>query len=146
MPVPHMLGIRYMYPLMLRMAEILQVWWKLCRAHAHPWLNAWDMHLLIYLLLHALTCMVNISSHLMKPSNGLVFWSLSGVCLHPWSAMKSLLVGCWVLKLLNLDLSRVSSLLIVLGAAWSFPPWFLHPSWPISSCQCRGSMSLLLVP
>jgi hypothetical protein len=29
-----------MYPLMLRKAEILQVWWKLCSAHAHPWLNA----------------------------------------------------------------------------------------------------------
>ena len=62
MLVPHMLGNRYMYPLMLRKAEILQVWWKLCSAHAHPWLNAWDMHLLMYLLLHALTCMVNISS------------------------------------------------------------------------------------
>jgi len=40
MPAPHMLRDRYMYPLMLRKAEILQVWWKLCSAHAHPWLNA----------------------------------------------------------------------------------------------------------
>jgi len=55
-----------MYPLILRKAEILQVWWKLCSAHAHPWLNARDMHLLTYLLLHASTCMVNISSHWME--------------------------------------------------------------------------------
>jgi len=34
------LGDRYMYPLRQREAEILQVWWKLCSAHAHPWLNA----------------------------------------------------------------------------------------------------------
>jgi hypothetical protein len=40
MPVPHMLGNRYMYLLMLRKAEILQVWWKLCSANAHPWFNA----------------------------------------------------------------------------------------------------------
>jgi len=25
---------------MLKKAEILQVLWKLCSAHAHPWLNA----------------------------------------------------------------------------------------------------------
>jgi len=34
------LGDRYMYPLRQREAEILQVRWKLCSAHAHPWLNA----------------------------------------------------------------------------------------------------------
>jgi hypothetical protein len=66
------LGNRYMYPLRQREAEILQVWWKLCSAHAHPWLNACDMHLLIYLLLHALTCMVNISSQ----STGMVWPSV----------------------------------------------------------------------
>jgi len=48
---------------------------------------------------------------LMKPSDILVFWSLSGVCLHLESALESLLVGCLVLKLLNLDLLGVSSLL-----------------------------------